>query len=383
MTQATGISETAEPARNDDEPVPLAAVERELTRRVHALQAGGEAPMQRACMSNLVIFCNRPELAGALQETVPAVVAEHPARVLLLLAEEGGTGDELTATVCVRARPGHGGRRLFSEQITLHATGNAVNRLPYAVRELLIGDLPHNLWWAIPEPPPLGGVLLHDLTEDAQQVIYDSIGWVEPVRGVQATAAWLTQFERQHEHGVWRVASDLNWRRLKYWRRLLTQALDPASAPGALESITEVLLEHGPHAVVQAWELVSWLATRLGWRVQGGKIETGVELAWDCEGRHCPVRLRIRRLQEGPPSIRHLSIACTLNGKPDVFHFTVEEERRLAVVPESPDAERRTLTLPPQPLAELLGRQLSDRERDPVFREAMEFARVLAQTILE
>ena len=368
---------------NTLESVPLASVEHELVRRVHALQAAGEAPMQRACMSNLVIFSDRPELAQTIEETVPAVVAEHPARVLLLLGEPGVKGDDLTATVCVRDRPGHGGRRLFSEQVTLHATGTAVNRLPYAVRELLIGDLPHNLWWAIPQPPPLGGVLLHDLTEDAEQVVYDSIGWMEPVRGVLATATWLTQFERQHDHGIWRVASDLNWRRLKYWRRLLTQALDATSAPGAMESITEVVLEHGPHAVVQGWELVSWLAARLGWRVQGGNVVTGVELAWDCEARQGPVRLRIRRLEEGPPSIRHLSIACTVSGKPEVFHFTVEEERRLAVVPESPGAERRTLALPPQPLAELLGRQLSDRERDPVFREAMAFARVLAQSILE
>jgi glucose-6-phosphate dehydrogenase assembly protein OpcA len=368
-------------AMNTQDSVPLEAVERELARRVHALQAVGEAPMQRACMSNLVIFCDRPELAQTVEETVPAVVAEHPARVLLLLGEPGEKGDDLTATICVRARPGDTGRRLFSEQVTLHALGTAVNRLPYAVRELRIGDLPHNLWWATPQPPPLGGVLLHDLTEDVEQVVYDSIGWAEPVRGVLATAAWLTQFERQHDHGVWRVASDLNWRRLKYWRRLVTQALDPASAPGALESITEVVLEHGPHAVVQAWELLSWLAARLGWRVLAGKVETGVELAWDCEGRHGPVRLRIRRLEEGPPSIRRLSIACTCSGQAETLHFTVEEERRLAVVPDRPGAERRTLTLPPQPLAELLGRQLSDRERDPVFREAMQFARVLAQSI--
>src|SRR5690349_1826238 len=107
MTEAIEMPKSASPTQSDSEPVPLAAVERELTRRVHSLQAAGEAPMQRACMSNLVIFCNRPELAGALQETVPAVVAEHPARVLLLLAEAGGNGDELTTTISVRARPGH------------------------------------------------------------------------------------------------------------------------------------------------------------------------------------------------------------------------------------------------------------------------------------
>src|SRR5205085_1035705 len=74
--------------------------------------------------------------------------------------------------------------------------------------------------------------------------------------------------------------SDLNWRRLKYWRRLLTQSLDPASAPGAAESVTDILVEYGPSALVRAWELVSWLARHLGWRVQGGRVHASAEMAW-------------------------------------------------------------------------------------------------------
>jgi glucose-6-phosphate dehydrogenase assembly protein OpcA len=372
---------TQAPGEVDQQAIALADVEHELMRRVHALQAPGEAPMQRACMSNLVIYCDRLELAQAVEQSVPSIVAEHPARVLLLVGEAEGEGNELTAQVNVRARPGGAGRRLFSEQVTLHAGGTAVSRLPFAVRELLIGDLPYNLWWAVPQPPSLAGVLFHDLTEEVEQVVYDSIGWPEPARGVLATAAWLGQFERRHQVGIWRVASDLNWRRLKYWRRLLAQAFDSASAPGALGSISGVFLEHGPHAVVQGWELVSWLASRLGWKVQAGRVETGVELAWDCTGPQGPVRLRIRRLEQGPPSIRQLRIACKLNGSAGTLMFTAEGDRRLAVVPEGIGAEPRTLTVPPLDLPELLGRQLSDRERDPVFRDSMAFARLLAQAI--
>jgi glucose-6-phosphate dehydrogenase assembly protein OpcA len=339
--------------------------------------------MQRACMSNLVIFCDRPELARTLEENLPAVVAVHPARVLLLLGEAGGGGNDLTATVCVRAYPGSAGRRLCSEQVTLHATGPAVNRLPFAVRELLIGDLPYNLWWAVPQPPPLAGVLFHDLAENAEQVIYDSIGWPDPVHGVVAVGAWLAQFQHGARAGQWRVGSDLNWRRLKYWRRLLTQALDPLSAPGALESITDVVLEHGPHAVVQAWELVSWLASRLGWRVRDGRVQMGVELVWHCDAPHRKVRLALRRLEQGPASIRRLRIACALDGKPAALTFQAEDERRLGVIPEGCAVEPRTVAVPPQALVELLGRQLSDRERDPVFEESMNVARVMAQSLLE
>src|SRR5205823_6176174 len=164
--------------------------------------------------------------------------------------------------------------------VTLRAGGSAVDRLPFVVRTLSIGDLPTNLWWAAAQPPALAGPLLYDLAEHAQQIIYDSIGWSDPARGVAATSAWLNQIERSAAGSRWRVASDLNWRRLKYWRRLVAQALDPASAPGAAESVTEILVEHGPHAVVQAWELGSWLARRLGWMVRGGRVQPGVEIAW-------------------------------------------------------------------------------------------------------
>ena len=48
-------------------------------------------------------------------------------------------------------------------------------------------------------------------------------------------ATYGAQVERTAEATRWRGASDLNWRRLKYWRRLAMQALEPASAPGAAQ----------------------------------------------------------------------------------------------------------------------------------------------------
>src|SRR5262249_19629199 len=153
---------------------------------------------------------------------VPGVVASHPTRVLLLVADAAAAGDTLVSSAAAWCQS-RGGQRACFEKITLQAGGRAVERLPYVVRGLLVGDLPTNLWWASTQPPALAGTLLYDLAETAQQVIYDSIGWPEPARGVAATAAWLERFERAAGPGFWRVASDLNWRRLKFWRRLLGQ----------------------------------------------------------------------------------------------------------------------------------------------------------------
>ncbi len=217
-------------------PLPLWKVERELIRQMKALQGPDERPVQRARMANLVIYCASQERAARLNSEIPDVVAVHPARVLLLIADAESSSTELTATVLVRPLRVGSHNFGFSEQVTLEAGSGAVHHLPFAVRALLIGDLPTNLWWAAPVPPPFAGPLLYELAEHAQQIVYDSMGWPEPARGVAATAGWLEQAERRDGWDRWRVASDINWRRLKYWRRMLTQALEGTEDRGVFES---------------------------------------------------------------------------------------------------------------------------------------------------
>jgi glucose-6-phosphate dehydrogenase assembly protein OpcA len=370
----------ARPVLDEFEPVALHDVERELGRLMKAAQGPGEQPVTQARMSNLEIFCNSNELAATVAAGLDEIIAGHPARVLLLVGEPASDANEISAAVRVC---GHhlGKQTVCSEQILLRTPAGSLDRLPFAVRSLLIGDLPTNLWWASPQPPPLAGPLLYDLAEFAQQLVYDSQGWIDPHRGVAATYDWLTRFEREPGGGRWRVASDLNWRRLKFWRRLLAQALDDASAPGAAESITDVLVEHGPHAVTQAWEVVGWVAARLGWRVQATHVEPGIEMSWQVIAPHGSLRLRIRRLSEGQPEVRHIRIACTLGGKAGTLNFGVDNGR-LAGIPEGLEASPRTVTLQQPSLPQLVSRQLSDREPDPVFRESMAVAQVFAQSVL-
>jgi glucose-6-phosphate dehydrogenase assembly protein OpcA len=363
--------------------VALKDVERELSRRIKAIQGPGESPILRACMSNVIIYCDRVDLADQVTREIPEIMIVHPARVLLLIAEPGSAAGDLAATVGVRGHVVDPGRWVCSEVVRLHAKGRAAERLPYAVRSLLIGDLPTNLWWVAPQPPSMAGPLLYELAEHVQQIIYDSIGWVEPPKVMAATAAWLQQFEARPGRVRWRVASDLNWRRLKYWRRLVAQALDPAVLPNALDSLTEIVLEHGPHAVIQAWGLAGWIISRLGWRVETGHFQEGEQISWQFRGPSGLTQLRIRRLPEGSPEVHHVRLGCILNGKSCALDFQLHPDRRLSVMPEGEiRAEPRTLPAPLQSRAELVSRQLSDRERDPVFHESMAVALLLAQRLL-
>jgi hypothetical protein len=362
--------------------VPLGGVERELLRQMKALQGPDERPVQRTRMANLVIYCASQERAARLNAEIPEVVNVHPARVVLLVADAKSPNTELETTVLVRPlRIGSYGFG-FSEQVTLTAGRGAVHHLPFAVRALLIGDLPTNLWWAAPVPPPFAGPILYELAEHAQQIVYDSMGWPDPARGVDATAGWLEQVERGGP-GRWRVASDVNWRRLKYWRRMLTQSLEGAEDRGLFESAREIRIEHGPHAVVQAWMLMSWLTGQLGWKVQTGRVEPGVEMVWRFHGPTGEPLLRIHRTDDGLPEILRIRIGCRIDERDSALDLFLQDNQRLAMRVEGTEEAPRTMAVPPHSPAELVGRQLSDRERDPVFRVSMSVAQVMARSLLE
>lgn len=364
--------------------VPMPRVEEELYQQMKKLQGDHDTPVQRAHMSNLVIFCETRERAEELSAQVPQIVVFHAARVLLVVGEPNPSGesDSRTVTASVQVRKLETGAEVssYSEQVTLHAAGGGLGKLPFAVRGLLIGDLPVNLWWDARQPPALAGPMLYDLAENAQQIIYDSLGWTEPARAVAATFPWLQQVEQGLPGGRWRVASDLNWRRLKFWRRILAQAFDASAAPGAVGSATELLVEHGPHAVIQAWELLSWLTLRIDWKVRVGKVQSGSEIDWQIEAPHGDVRVRLRRLPEGPAEVLLVRLQCHLGDAAGAVLIRRDGPGKLVTEQEGVSASPRGANFQEQPLAELVGRQLSDRERDPVFIESMSIARTFAKS---
>ena len=135
--------------------IPLSEVETTLNRRLAVFKGPDDQPVQRARMSNLVIFCNSLEQSIGINEQITAITAVHPMRTILLVGEPGADR-ELTARVTVRP-VGDPKNHVCVEMVTLHAGRGNVERLPFAVRSLLLGDLPVNLWWQAPVPPPFAG----------------------------------------------------------------------------------------------------------------------------------------------------------------------------------------------------------------------------------
>jgi len=365
--------------------VDLRSVDRELNRQLREAQGPGAAPLVRARMSNLVIYAESDTLCEQITEVVPEIVAHHPARVVLLSVDPQATEDQVKANVRTRVDQMGRGLRAFSEQITLRTHPRSQSKLAFALRRMLIGDLPTNLWWAVPRPPALEGTLLYELAEHADQVIYDSYGWPEPARGLTATATWLSRFERTNTVGCRRrIASDLTWQRLRPWRRVVAEALDPAATPGAIETIQEVLFDHGPHSVTSAWSLASWMILHLGLRAQSVRVRPGEEIAWELTSERGPCSMRVRRIAEAPRGIQWMRLAYVApDGRPSAIHLAPDGDRRLKIEPEGAQAAPRTIAVTPLTMAERIARQLSDRTWDPMFRRTMEVAQDLAITVLK
>jgi glucose-6-phosphate dehydrogenase assembly protein OpcA len=369
------VSGTATDDRRRPRVVPFGRVERELDQ----LWAGREGPdgaaQTRALMANLVAFCRNREEEAAVVEDIATMVARHPARVVVLTADAGSDAHEVEALVAAHGRPGDGGERLCGEHVTLRVGGPGTRSLPSAVRSLLLGDLPTALWWATPEAPPLAGDLFTELAAASTQVVYDSMAWTDPLRQLVVTARWIATKGQQ-------ATSDLAWRRPKLWRRLIAQMLDPALAPGAIDNITQVDIEHGPHTLTQAWLLSGWLAFRLGWQPRGGRVLPGPEVSWSFEWEHGMPRVNIRRLPEGESEIRSIRIATRVQDRPVTFRFTWEGPGRLHGVAEGLSDRVVSLTGPVQSRGALVARQLPDHTRDRLFENAVALARTMAEAVL-
>ena len=302
------------------------AIERELARLWRAAQAPeAQQPLTRACMSNLIVFCTARSAAQRLSQEIAAVVQRHPARVLLLVAGVSDLLSDIEAYVSAQCHLAAGGRQVCSEHVTIAVGAGGTRRLPSIARALLIGDLPTSLWWATNEVPLHEGTVFDELAAMAQQVIYDSAGWPDVVNELVGTARWALSAGRD------RVVTDLAWRRLSPWRSLIGQSLDPIVVPKALDRITKVVVEHGPHGLPQACFLVGWLASCLGWQSVGGTMEPGTKLLWRFDTPSGAVRATLRRLDAGEAEVHSVHISWVRDGRPASACFERLAPERLAV----------------------------------------------------
>lgn len=337
-------------------------------------QQGGRGTVTRASMSNVMIICYGEEQALEAADRIPALVQNHPARVLVLAVLDDQDSDDVQAWVTAHCQRIDADTQVCAEHIELRFRAGAAERAASVVRSLLISDLPTALWWLSSEPPALSGALFDAFAPMANQVIYDSVGWAEPARGVRAMAQW--------SQGNRNVVFNLAWRRLKPWRRLLSQSLDPGVVPGALTRIAEIELEHGPHALPVAWLLVGWLASRLGWRPRSGVSRDGNRLTWQFDASGGPVTIRVKRLDEGPARIEHMRVAWRAADALPAGHAEYRHDgHQLRHYPADESLRPSSMPIVEKRLEQMVAAQLAHRAGDLLFTRALQISEAMARVV--
>jgi glucose-6-phosphate dehydrogenase assembly protein OpcA len=149
-----------------------------------------------------------------------------------------------------------------SEQVLLEVQGAAEVVVPEALLQLLVGDMPVYVWWRAPLDDE---ALLQPVLEMADRFIVNSAAG--NCAATLGTLAWATA------HPSSRAAvGDLAWMRTDPWREIVASMFDGPEPRQELSRIVHVQIAcRGADGACGStgFYLAGWLATRLGWTVEG------------------------------------------------------------------------------------------------------------------
>lgn len=325
---------------------------------------GGHTVM-RACMSNLIIYCDTPREADIISTEIAAIVDAHPARVLLLVGDGKPGEGAIEAQITIYYTAVSDGLQVCAERIDVISSAALAGRLTSVARSQLIGDLPTTLWWASQQPPPTAGDVFFQLAELANQIIYDNMGWLNPAQGVAAMTRWVAAQENIQ------IVHNLAWRRFAGWRKLISQVLDPLAAPNDLSELHTIEIAHGPHALPMTWLLTGWLASQLKWQAIDGKRISDSELIWRFRNNHHDLKVHVKRLPKGEPLLYHLLFDWNKPEHPGRICFERLDNERIGIVEALSTVPPRAFTAQVPERPALVSAQLAQRNRDKVFESAL------------
>ena len=238
----------------------LDEVERRLVQMWSELAKDGKTVLRAGKMNLVVVPAPGDALAGLLED-LGKITDMSPGRVLVVSVRDGQGEDSFTPWIAAHCHMGPGGHPVCSEQVVLEVAGAARDRVPEAVRRLLVSDMPVFIWW---RAPLVGQRLLLPLLEVADRFILNSVTQEDEDRALPVLA-WMT------EHRGWRGSvGDLAWMRTDPWREIVAAMFDDLDARARLPRLRTVEIEcaGGDACGSPGLYLAGWLASRLGWTVE-------------------------------------------------------------------------------------------------------------------
>jgi glucose-6-phosphate dehydrogenase assembly protein OpcA len=327
-------------------------------------------PPVRASVLTLVIGVPAPWSPDAALDCVEHLAEAHPARTIMLVADDVTDGPELQAwygTGCVATDSTD--LTLCGEQIILRANARGVHHLPALADQLMLPDLPAFLWWN-GDLTPVTDVLFERLTELVDRVIVDSSTFAELTEALPRLR-WL--IDRRH---LACALSDLTWTQLTPWRELLAQFFDLPTLRldrDKLQSLTIQYASTTPLGAAQALLLLGWLADRFGWQLDASPLRLdrpGPTRLRAANGQAVDVTLQPES-EAGVAGLRRVTLGAGAAGQlvvareDDAVHALTE-----AQLADAPPLRRIVRLETPEPSV-LLANELMLFSRDQVYEAAL------------
>jgi glucose-6-phosphate dehydrogenase assembly protein OpcA len=248
--------------------VDVPGIERELralwasAREAHPIPQNASPDVVRACTLNFIFFSREKGAELSCGNVLDEIAAMHPCRALLAISL-GGEEPKIEAWVSARCHMVPGSttgptKQICCEQITVRSEGPGIHKLSSAVIPLLLPDLPTFIYWRCHE---LDQLQIDSFKSACDKIIIDS----------QSLSANLSSFAEVGEliktNSKHLVVSDLNWRRIHAWRRMIalqfSQTVLNSSGP---QQIAKIKIQHYG-GMSQAILFLAWMSSLLGWHV--------------------------------------------------------------------------------------------------------------------
>jgi len=362
------------PTLGERTPIDVRAIERELTalwkQAAESQDEGGQA-VTRTCVLNLIVVTSGSGTERAT-DTIARLTARHPNRAIVVDAAPNAPDDLLDAWVQAHCQmPGPGRPQVCCEQITIEAHGPAIDRVPGTILPLLVPDVPVMLWW--PHGEPFGDPRLAKYLNLVDRMILDSATFAAPEAGLASQARLI-------DGGT--AISDLSWARLTPWRELIAQFFDAPAMLPHLDMVERVTVEYEAQPGTsgdrtQAFLLVGWLGSRLGWRpAVAAWVQQGITRLVLARPNGGAIQVELRPVEPKDDALDRLAI-CALECPHG--HFTVGR----ADVPDAAVARsevegmqpiQRMVRLQLMSEAELLAEELRLLGHDHGFEGALQLA---------
>jgi glucose-6-phosphate dehydrogenase assembly protein OpcA len=342
-------------------------------------EAEVEAGVTRACTLNLIVYTTKQDDRARLEEMLDEISEQHPGRVLVLVADREAAEPSLDAHVSTRCRDLGGiTKQVCGEQVTIEASGLAVETAATAVAPLLLPDVPVFLWWK--DIPHYEDKLFNRLASMADRIVIDSAAFDHPQDDLKRLAHLL------RERSPLMRVSDLNWGRLTSWRTLIASFWDVPDYRGLLDRIDQIAIEYDPPDVAheeiapKALLLLGWLASRLGWEVASSAPSASdenesVAARFTLSASHGTINVQFSPTTDREDSdgmLASLKLSTTSEGAD--FYVALSPDRNRLQTEATISGQRtagRVLSYEARTEGERLGRELAFLTRDKIYEEAV------------